>query len=100
MKMLWTFVKVVLALAVLLPLGIIALAMALGILGALVGLAVLTLKLALVGVVIWLAFRFVMNLFGSRHPRVEALPVRPLPPVDPYYEAAKRELDRELGESR
>ena len=46
MRILWTLLKVIIGLAIAIPLGIIALVMAVGILGRLLGLAVLTLKLA------------------------------------------------------
>jgi hypothetical protein len=98
MRLLWTFVKVVLALALIVPLGIIAAATALGVLGALVGLAILALKIAVVGLVAWGAFSLLRALLRSGRPRrAEAPVVRELPPVDPHYAAAMRELDRELG---
>lgn len=97
MRVLWTFVKVVIALVVAVPLSIIVLATALGVLGALVGFAVLALKLAIFGVVLWGAFRLIRSLLGGPSkpaPRAEI----PAPSsVDPHYEAAMRELDRELG---
>ena len=49
MGMLWKLFKIVIALALAVPLSIIVLATALGVLGALMGLAILTLKLAVVG---------------------------------------------------
>src|SRR5690348_18164884 len=45
MRFIWTFLKVVIALALLVPISIIALATALGILGALIGVAILSLKI-------------------------------------------------------
>ncbi len=97
MKVLWTLLKVVVALVVAIPVSIIVLATALGILGALVGIAVLALKLAVFGLVGWAAFRLITRLVRgpSRESRKSAL--AELPPVDPHYEAAMRELDRELG---
>ena len=100
MGMLWKVVKVAIALSIAIPLSIIVLAVALGILGALMGIAVLTLKLAVAGLVCWGMIRLVRFLLrGSpgRSPRREA---DRLPPADPYYEVAMRELDRELGEVR
>lgn len=97
MKVLWTLLKVVIALVVAIPVSIIVLATALGILGALVGIAVLALKLVVFGLVGWAAFRLVGRLVrGPSRDRRES-PVAELPPVDPHYEAAMRELDRELG---
>ena len=98
MGMLWKLVKIVIALALAVPLSITVLATALGVLGALMGLAILTLKLAVVGVVAWGMFRLAAFLLrGTRSPGKRA-EIRQLPPVDPYYEVAMRELDRELGE--
>jgi len=99
MKVLWTLLKVVIGLVVVVPIAIIVLATALGILGAVVGLAVLALKVAVFGLIGWAAFRLIGHLIcgrshSSRKSRVAELP---LAPVDPHYEAAMRELDRELG---
>lgn len=99
MKVLWTIAKVILVLAIAIPVSIMVLATAIGALGALVGLAVLTLRLAVIGLVAWGLFRLAGALFGGRK-RPTAAPLAALPPVDPYYEAAKRELDHELGEVR
>jgi hypothetical protein len=99
MGMLWKLFKIVIALALAIPLSIIVLATALGVLGALMGLAVLTLKLAVVGLVGWGMFRLAAFLLrGSKAPRRKE-EIRRLPPADPYYEVAMRELDRELGEA-
>lgn len=97
MKVLWTLLKVVIALVVAIPVSVIVLATALGILGALVGIAVLALKLAVFGLVGWAAFRLVSRLLrpSARPKRTQT--VAELPPADPHYEAAMRELDRELG---
>ena len=98
MGTLWKLFKIVIALALAVPLSIIVLATALGVLGAMVGIAVLVLKLAVVGVVCWGIFRLVTFLLrGSKPPRKRD-EIRRLPPVDPYYEVAMRELDRDLGE--
>ena len=101
MKFLWTFAKVVLVLVLAVPVSIIVLSMALGILGALVGLAFLTLRIAIIGLVVWAGFSLAARLFGWGRNSATAPVVRELPlPVDPYYEAAKRELDVELGDAR
>ena len=100
MKVLWTVLKVVLVLALLGPLAIIALATTLGILGALVGLAFFALRIAFVGFVIWAAYRLAKAMFGGDSPKPVSPEVRSLPPRDPHYEAAMRELDQELGPSR
>jgi hypothetical protein len=96
--MLWKLVKIVIALAVVVPLSIIALAVSLGVLGALMGLAILTLKLAFAGLVGWALFRLAASLLRGPTPPPKAAEIRRLPPADPYYEAAMRELDRDLGE--
>jgi hypothetical protein len=99
MRVLWTFLKVVIALALAIPLCIIVLATALGILGALVGIAILALKVGIIALVGYTAFRLIARLVGGSS-RVPQRPVvKDLPPADPYYQAAMRELDRDLGET-
>ncbi|MEA3244819.1 MAG: hypothetical protein U9Q74_01555 [Gemmatimonadota bacterium] len=96
MRTLWTLAKVVLALCIGIPLTIIALSMALGLMGALVGLAFVVLRVAVIALVVWVAFRLAMALFGSKPaPAKPAASLRE--PVDPYLESARRELDRDLG---
>ena len=99
MRVLWTVVKVVLALALAIPVAIIVLSTALGLLGALVGLAMMTLRLAIVGLVVYGVFRIGVALFGGSK-REEPMPIKELSRPDPYFEAAKRELDEHLGEAR
>ena len=99
MRVLWTIFKVVVALALAIPLSILVLATALGILGALVGIAIVALKVALVAFVGYGVFRLIARLVGGPA-RPAARPIKDLPPADPHYEAAMRELDRELGEVR
>ena len=96
MKVLWSVLKVALVLALVIPVSIIVLGTALSIFGALLGLAILVLKVAVAGVVVWGLFRLLRALFG-RSTKPEASRVQQLPAVDPYYAAAQRELDRELG---
>jgi hypothetical protein len=98
MKVLWTLLKIVIGLVLVIPISIIVLATALGILGALVGIAILALKLAVFGLVGWGVFRLVTRLVGGRSSAERKKTITELPPVDPQYEAAMRELDRELGE--
>ena len=97
MRLLWTLVKVAVVLALVIPAGIIAMALALGIFGAVLGLAMLALRIALVGLVAYGAFKLIARLV--RGPAPSTTPVAPaaLPPVDPYYQAAMRELDRDIG---
>jgi hypothetical protein len=96
MRILWTFAKIVIGLALLVPLGIVVAATAFGILGVLLGLAVLVLKLAVFGLVGYALFKVVRHLFAPA-PQPARPVVRELPPVDKHYEAAMRELDAELG---
>ena len=98
MRVLWTFLKVVIALALAIPLCIIVLATALGILGALVGIAILALKVAVVALVGYGAFRLIARLVGGP-PKIAPARAVNLPPVDPYYQAAMRELDKDLGDA-
>jgi hypothetical protein len=97
MRLLWTLGKVLLALVFVVPAAMIVLALMLGLLGAVLGLMILAIKLAFVGLIGWIAFRLLKAAFGSSSPipRVEALP--PVRSRDPHYEAAMRELDEELG---
>jgi hypothetical protein len=97
MKVLWTLLKIVIGLVVVIPLSILVLATALGILGALVGIAVLALKLVVFGLVGWAAFRLITRLVRAPSRAKRTSTVADLPPVDPHYEAAIRELDRDLG---
>jgi len=98
MRVLWTVLKVVLALALVVPISIIVLSTALGLLGALLGMAILTLRLAVFGLVIWGVFRLGVAIFGGSRYTPDMVKL-PSPPVDPYYESAKRELDREMGDT-
>lgn len=96
MRFIWTLLKVVIGLALIIPISIIVLATALGILGALIGVAILSLKIAVLALIGYGAFRLVAHLVGGPS---RSIPKRTesIPPVDPHYEAAMRELDRELG---
>ncbi|MGQ0712827.1 MAG: hypothetical protein ACT4PJ_03735 [Gemmatimonadaceae bacterium] len=97
MRLLWKLVKVALALVLVIPLSIIALATVLGVLGGLLGLAFLTLKLAVVGLLAWGALRLVASLMRGSTRRPKPNEVKQLPASDPYYDAAMRDLARELG---
>jgi len=91
MRILWTLAKVIVGLAIAIPLGLIAL----GILGSLFGIAVFALRLALFGFLGYGAFMLVRRLFWPA-PKPAHQPIRELPAPDPYYEAAMRELDAEM----
>lgn len=94
MRILWTMFKVIIGLAIAIPVGILALALTVGVVGTMLGLAILALKLMCVGFVGYGLFRVARAIFAPA-PKV-AMP-RELPHVDPYYEAAMRELDSEMG---
>ncbi|HET7565080.1 MAG TPA: hypothetical protein VFJ96_08820 [Gemmatimonadaceae bacterium] len=98
MRILWTVLKVIVGLAIAIPLGIIGLVLTLGILGTLFGLAVFALKLACVALVGYGLFR-VARFFFTPAPKPPTPPVRELPTTDPYYEAAMRELDAHIGDT-
>jgi hypothetical protein len=98
MRVLWTLLKVVVALAIVLPLSIIALATGFVFLGALLGLAILVLKVAVAGLLLWGGFRLLARLFRGPSPKPRPQEIPAPPAVDRHYEAALRELDRELGD--
>jgi hypothetical protein len=101
-RLLWTLFKIVLVLVLLVPLSILVLATTLGILGALVGLAVFALRIAVVGLLLYGAIKFIGWLVRDKTPASAAAPrpIADLPRVDPYYESAMRELDRDVGPIR
>jgi len=96
MRILLTLFKVILGLAIAIPVGILVLAVTAGILGALVGIAVLALKLACFGLIGYGLYRVARSVFAPAR-KVAPRPAFELPAPDPYYEAAVRELDAELG---
>lgn len=96
MRLIWTLVKVIIGLAIAIPLAIFLFATTLGVLGAFLALAFVALKLAVVALVGLSLFKLAVRLVGSK--RAHAPPTeKALPPVDPHYDAAMRELDAELG---
>lgn len=97
MRVLWTVVKVALVLALVVPLSIVVLATALGLLGALLGIALFVLRIAIIGLIAYGAIRLLGRLFRGPAPAPQP-EFKALPPRDPHYEAAMRELDLELGE--
>jgi hypothetical protein len=99
MRLLWTVLKVAIGLALVLPVAIIVLATVLGLFGALLGLAFLALRIAAIGLLFYGGFKLVSWLMRGAPRKTPAPEVRPLPRVDPHYEAAMRELDLELGET-
>ena len=97
MRVFWMLIKIIVGLAIAIPLGIVALALTVGLVGTLVGLAFIALKLAVIGLVGYGVYRVVRMVFAPARPTPIA--PRELPAVDRYYEAAMRELDSDLGHS-
>ena len=91
MKALWTLVKIVIALAIFVPVSLI-------ILGTVVGLAALAFRLAIMALLAYGAFTLVARLLRGSKPSVKSKEIPSLRSVDPYYSEAMRELDRDLGE--
>lgn len=96
MKVLWTLFKVAVALVLLIPVSLLML----GLFGTVLGLAVALLRLALVGLLVYGAFKLGARLLRGPAPRVETREQPRLASVDPYYQAALRELDQEVPEGR
>lgn len=94
MRILWTLLKVILGLAIAIPLGLIVLGLAAGLLGTLVGIAILALKLACLAFVGYGAYRVVRMFIAPSPTQKRAVPELSAP--DPYYEAAMRDLDAEI----
>ena len=99
MRIIWTLLKVIIGLAIAIPLAIVVFATTLGVLGALLGLAFFALKLAIFALVVVAGFKLVSRMFRSKSAPVTNR-ARTLPPADPHYDAAMRELEIELGERR
>ena len=95
MRILWTLFKVIIGLAVAIPLGIVVLVFSLGVLGSLLALAVLTLKLACVAFVGYGLFQAARYVFAPA-PKTASQPLSERTVRDPYYEAAMRELDADM----
>ena len=93
MKVLWTLLKVAAAMVLVIPVGLLML----GVIGTVMGLAFLLLRFALIGLVAYGAFKLIARLVRGPAPRVEPRETPRLAPADPYYQAAMRELDRDLA---
>jgi hypothetical protein len=98
MRILWTLLKVIVGLAIAIPVAFLGLALAAGLVGTLIVLAVIALKLAIVGGIAYGLFRLARGIFApSRKPPQAVARELSAPSPDPYYQAAMRELDAELG---
>lgn len=96
MKVLWTLVKVAVALVLVIPVSLLML----GVIGTVLGLAILLLRLAVIALLVYGAFKLVARLIRGPAPRVEPKETPRLASRDPYFEAAMRELDLDLPEAR
>lgn len=94
MKVLWTLLKVAAALVLVIPVSLLIL----GVVGTVLGLAIMLLRVALIGLLAFGAFKLVARLLRGPAPRVEPREAQRLStPTDPYYQAALRELDRDIA---
>ena len=94
MKVFWTLAKIALGLVLVIPVGLLML----GVIGTAVGLAVMLLRFAILGLLAYGAVRLLVRLMrGPSAPRVETRPTPALGSADPYYQAAMRELDRDIA---
>ena len=95
MRLLWGLVKVAIVLAIGIPICLFAISLALGIVGTVIGLVMMAVRLAVLGLAAYAVYRVFRWAFGRRTP-----PARSSAPTlaapDPYYAAAMRELDAEL----
>ena len=98
MRVFWTLFKVILGLAIAIPVGMFVLALTAGVVTTLIGIAILALRLAVIGMVGYGAYRLARFIF-SPSKKISTPHVREIatPAPDPYYQAAMRELDAELG---
>jgi hypothetical protein len=97
MRILWTLLKVIVGLAIAIPVGFLMLALAAGVLGALLGLAMVAIKIACIGLAGYAVYRLARHMLAPA-PKPRAPAPRELPASDPYYDAALRELNSELGQ--
>lgn len=94
MKVLWTVLKVAAALVLVIPVSLLIL----GIVGTVLGLAIMLLRLAVIGLLAYGAFKLIGRLLRGPAAHVEPRETRQLgTPSDPYYQAAMRELDRDMA---
>ena len=95
MRILWTLFKVIIGLAIAIPVGMFLMALTFGVIGSVVGLVSAAVRLAVIGFVGYGVYRVARFFFGgaAKAPKV-ATPE--LASVDPYYSAAMRELETEL----
>jgi hypothetical protein len=95
MRTIWTLFKISIALAITIPVALFALALTVGVVGTFVGLAIAALRLACVALVAYGVYRMARFFFAPTSATVMTV-ASELPPADPYYAAAMRELESEL----
>lgn len=96
-RLLWTLFKIVIGLAIAIPLGLFAMALVFGLIGTVVGLVAIAVRLAVFGLVGYGVYRVARFAFApSARSRKHVETPAALPAADPYYAAAMRELDSEL----
>ena len=93
MKVLWMLLKVAVALVLIIPASLLMLR----VFGAVLGLALMLLRVAVIGLLALGAFKLIARLMRGPSQRVESRPTPSLASGDPYYQAALRELDRDLA---
>src|SRR5687768_4286752 len=96
MKVLWTLLKVAAALVLVIPVSLLIL----GVVGTVLGLAIVLLRVALIGLLAFGAFKLIARLVRGPAAPVKSNATPQLGSVDPYYQAAMRELDMDLPEAR
>lgn len=95
MRIMWTLFKIIIVLAITIPVALFALALTVGVVGTVVGLAITALRLAAIALVGYGVYRIARFFFAPTSASVKPI-VSELPTADPYYVAAMRELDSEL----
>ena len=94
MKVLGMLLKTAVALVLVIPVSLLLL----GIFGTVLALAITLLRVAVIALVAYGAFKLIARLLRGPTPRVDLKETRRLAtPADPYYEAAMRELDRDIA---
>lgn len=95
MRILWTVFKIVIGLAIAIPVGMLVLGMTFGLVGIAVALAAAAIRLAFIGLIGYGVYRLARLFFApASKPSNAAAPE--LASGDPYYAAAMRELESEL----
>ena len=93
MKLLWSLVKVAVALVLVIPVSLLIL----GVVGTVLGLAIMLLRLAVIGLLAYGAFKLVARLLRGPARVAPKVTQQLATPTDPYYQAAMRELDRDIA---